>query len=210
MRDDLRAIDFHDFTRFTGEISAKSLDCGLDLEIHSLVSFYGERKMEAKTLEEILSYLTDTLGGDWLLAGGALVRLSFDASRGTEDVDFARMSHPELSPELSLTHFYRWLISRGLGPEWVNTAVEPFVHEVPSWKDETVLVRSGLKGKIFRPTLTLFAYLKLKRATAVDLEDIRKAIPHCPEGFDEKKLLGWADENLRRTYGRHKSFLSSD
>jgi hypothetical protein len=30
--------------------------------------------MDEKTLEEILRYLLDDLGGDWLLTGGSLVR----------------------------------------------------------------------------------------------------------------------------------------
>ena len=47
--------------------------------------------VDAKFLEEILETLTDTVGGDWLLAGGSLVRLVFDDTRSTEDVDIARM-----------------------------------------------------------------------------------------------------------------------
>lgn len=43
--------------------------------------------MESKTLNEVLDYLGNELGGDWLLAGGSLVRLKFDATRGTEDMD---------------------------------------------------------------------------------------------------------------------------
>jgi hypothetical protein len=40
--------------------------------------------MDSKRLDEILAYLCEDLGGDWLLTGGALVRHEFDASRGAE------------------------------------------------------------------------------------------------------------------------------
>ncbi len=39
--------------------------------------------LDSSQLEEILNYLTDGLGGDWLLTGGSLVRLNFDADRGS-------------------------------------------------------------------------------------------------------------------------------
>ena len=156
--------------------------------------------MDAKTLEEILSFLSDDLGGDWLLTGGSLVRLVFDASRGTEDVDLVRIAHPELSDEAAKNRLFRWLIDRGLGPEWVNSAVEPFVREVEGWKRELVLVRTGTKGQIFRPNLTLFVYLKLRRGSEVDLADIRSATPNCPEGFDEKKFRAWAEPSLTRKF----------
>jgi hypothetical protein len=41
--------------------------------------------MEATTLEKFLQYLIDDIGGDWLLAGGSLVRLIFDETRGAEE-----------------------------------------------------------------------------------------------------------------------------
>jgi hypothetical protein len=152
--------------------------------------------MESKTLDEILNYLCESIGGDWLLTGGSLVRLSFDASRGTEDVDLVRLRHPTLSDEAARNELFRWLIARGLGPEWVNTAVEPFVKEVAGWERELVLLRQGSVGALFRPNLTFFAYLKLRRGTSIDLEDVRKAVRKCPEGFDEAKFRGWASEEL--------------
>ncbi len=53
--------------------------------------------MDSQKIDEILKYLCNELGGDWFLTGGALVRIAFDPSRGTEDVDFVRIRHPSLS-----------------------------------------------------------------------------------------------------------------
>lgn len=48
-------------------------------------------EMDTNKLQSVLDYLCKEVGGDWLLAGGALVRLKFDASRGTEDMDIVRI-----------------------------------------------------------------------------------------------------------------------
>ncbi|MBS1960844.1 MAG: hypothetical protein JST04_01405 [Bdellovibrionales bacterium] len=163
--------------------------------------------MEPQTIEEILAHLIEEIGGDWLLAGGALVRLNFDADRGTEDIDLARMGHPTLSAQAALNEFYRWLIARGDGPERVNTAVEPFLEEVPHWNKEVVELRKGSRGRIYRPNLTLFVYLKLRRGTEIDLEDVRKAAPNCQEGFDEAKFLSWGNEATSAKFRRARKSL---
>lgn len=161
--------------------------------------------METKTIEEILSYLCEELGGDWFLTGGALVRLIFDADRGTEDVDLVRIRHSELSDEAAKNQLFRWLIDRELGPEWVNSAVEPFVREVPGWESEVVLFRSGAKGRVLRPTITLFVYLKLRRGTEIDLLDIEKAISKCPEKLDEARLLAWGNARVNERFAGLKA-----
>ncbi len=163
--------------------------------------------METQAVEEILNYLCEELGGDWLLTGGSLVRLSFDASRSTEDVDLVRIRHGSLSDEAARNALFKWLIGRGLGPEWVNSAVEPFVREIPGWERELALLRAGSAGRIYRPNLTLFVYLKLRRGTEIDLGDIRKAVPKCAEGFDEARFLRWAAQPLRERYERVRSTL---
>jgi hypothetical protein len=56
------------------------------------------------------------------------------------------------------------------------------------------------RGRVFRPSITLFVYLKLRRATGLDLADIRVAVDKCPEGFDETKFLAWSDAPARERY----------
>ncbi|MEK6706436.1 MAG: hypothetical protein AABZ06_11680 [Bdellovibrionota bacterium] len=161
--------------------------------------------MDKRGIIEIIDFLVNKLGGDWFLTGGALVKISFDESRGTEDVDLLRIRHPRLSDEGAKNKLFRWLIDRGLGPEWVNTAVEPFVREVPKWEDETVLIKQGKLGCVFRPNLTLFVYLKLRRASEIDIKDIQTALQCCPEGLDEEKLLHWPNEKVHKNYLKFKS-----
>ena len=161
--------------------------------------------MDTLKIEEILTFLCEVLGGDWFLTGGALVRLNFDDTRGTEDLDLVRIRHPELSDDAAKNQLFRWLIDRDLGPEWVNSAVEPFVREVPAWENEVVLLREGGKGRVFRPNLTLFVYLKLRRASEIDLLDIEKATLKCPEKLDEQKLQGWGNAKVNSKFAELKA-----
>jgi len=179
----------------------------------SIYDLIKSMSLDLEKTEEIVDFLTNHLGGDWLLTGGSLVRLKFDVSRGTEDVDIVRMSHPDLSDEASREKLFSWLIDKGLGPEWVNTAVEPFVKEILNWKNEVVEIYSGSKGKVFRPNITLFVYLKLRRGTEIDLEDIKTVAPKCRESFDELKFRSWASTKVierLNTLRKHFDFSSLD
>ncbi|MGK5088937.1 hypothetical protein WDW86_15370 [Bdellovibrionota bacterium FG-2] len=146
--------------------------------------------MNSLELETTLEFLT----------GGSLVKFEFESGRATEDIDIVRIRHDTLSDEASRNELYRWLIQRGSGPEWVNTAVEPFLNEVPDWKKEVVLIRNGSAGNIFRPSLTLFIFLKLRRGTPIDFQDIGHAIKHCPEGVEINKLKLWGSAPICEKY----------
>jgi hypothetical protein len=167
--------------------------------------------MDEQTLEKLLANLVDEVGGDWMLAGGALVRLVFDANRGTEDIDLMRISHPEDSMEVSLNLIFRHAIGLGLGPEWINTAMTPFVRMATGWESELALLRTGKKGRLHRPTLTLFTFLKLERGSEVDLNDIiaafRKLNARSPTEFSEEKLLSWLTPQARLKWQTHRDHI---
>jgi len=91
--------------------------------------------------------------------------------------------------------------------EWVNTAVEAFLNEVPSWQKHVVKIRSGLKGKIFRPTITLFVYLKFRRGTAIDVKDVAAALKACKEPFNKEELFSWKSETVIKNFEKYKSDL---
>lgn len=163
--------------------------------------------IEANRTQEILKYLCNELGGDWLLTGGALVRLKFDGNRATEDIDLMKISHPTLSDEVTRNELFRWLMKHGLGPEWVNAAVEPFVREAKGWENELVLLEEGSRGRVFRPSLTLFVYLKLRRGTAIDIADLKVAAASCAEKFDESKFSHWADKKTKDRFIKNRVVL---
>lgn len=149
--------------------------------------------MEKAKADEILEKLCQEIGGDWLLLGGTLVQLYYDGARSTEDIDLVQMAHPSKSKEVAQDELFRFTMSRwGMGPEYVNLAVEFFVRDLSGWEAEIQVYRHGPKGRVFRPSLTLFCALKVRRGSELDLRDLKTAIDK--EGADQvdwAKLQKW-------------------
>lgn len=123
--------------------------------------------LDRQRLEELLTRLTDTVEGDWLLVGGALVALWLEPRRVTEDVDLVGLAGGE-DERFRLMEFAE---AAGLPIEAVNTAADFFVRRVDGWRDEIEIFRAGRRGRIYRPTPTLFLLLKMRRLSERDLAD---------------------------------------
>jgi hypothetical protein len=149
--------------------------------------------MEISKVHKILEELCQTIGGDWLLVGGALVQIEFDEQRGTEDIDLALISSSDKSEAVLQNELFRFSMNElQIGPESVNLAVTPFLNDLSGWREECQLLRAGAAGNIYRPNLTLFIALKMKRASSIDLSDIREALKNWSSSeLDEKKLQSW-------------------
>ncbi len=119
-------------------------------------------------VERVLAAVVDRLEGDWLIIGGAYVALWLEDRRTTEDVDLVPVgAGAQRSKLLGVA------VDLGLPVEAVNSAADFFLEKIEGWRDEIELLRSGAKGRIFRPSATLFLLLKARRLSAQDLEDCR-------------------------------------
>jgi hypothetical protein len=129
-------------------------------------------QLDRVRLEEIVRAIADRLTGDWLLVGGALAALWLEPRRTTEDVDLLglrgtaeeRMALLGLATEL------------GLPVEALNSAADFFVRRIDGWRDEIEPFLEGARGRIFRPTVTLFVLSKLGRLSEHDLADCLAAV----------------------------------
>ncbi|MGH7318502.1 MAG: hypothetical protein ACRELA_02580, partial [Candidatus Rokuibacteriota bacterium] len=145
-------------------------------------------ELDRARLEEIVDAIVQRLPGDWLLVGGALAALWLEPRRTTEDVDVLglagtadeRMSLLRLAAEL------------GLPVEALNSAADFFVRRIEGWREDLELFRHGARGRIYRPTVTLFVLLKLERLSERDLADSLAAVARArAEGlrFDPKRIV---------------------
>src|SRR6266536_3546266 len=124
-------------------------------------------QLRAAAIEAVVTALSDRVGGDWLLVGGALVALWLEPRRTTEDVDLVPVSG---APNARL-ELMRVADEMGLPIEAVNSAAEFFVNRIPDWREQVEPFRSGAVGRVLRPSPTLFLLLKLARLSDTDLAD---------------------------------------
>lgn len=149
-------------------------------------------------LEAVVTAICERLDGEWLLIGGAIAALWFSPRRTTEDVDIVGL-RGEASERYAVLEFAS---SLGLPVESMNSAADYFIRRIPDWRDHLVLFRHGARGRVYRPTATLFLLLKLRRLDERDLEDSRTLVA-TGEPFDRVRvqqaldaLSPAADENI--------------
>jgi len=164
--------------------------------------------MQTANIETLLTEICQKIGGEWLLIGGSLVILEFDGERATEDIDLVQIRAVGKSEAKAQDELFRAAFRIGLDPETVNSAARFFVSEVPGWESEILPFRTGPVGTVFRPSLTLFVALKMRRGTEIDLGDVKAAVKK--EGaamFDVTKFHALAGEKAAQEFARRRKDL---
>lgn len=143
-----------------------------------------------KKLNLALNHLCQKVGGEWMLLGGSLIAYDVDSTRGTEDIDLVRIDAQSPAQKVELM---QEMLKLGISVEQFNSSVDFYVNQIANWKEHKVLLSSGARGKIFRPSLSLFAILKLRRGTPLDLEDVKLAAKKWGrEEFNKESFFSWA------------------
>lgn len=140
----------------------------------------------ALALRDLLQRVTDELDGDWLLVGGGVVAVWLSDTRVTEDIDLVGVPGTQ-EQRYALIEV---CVRAGVPPETVNSAADYYLRKIPDWQMHTAPLFTGTRGRILRPTTTLFLLLKLSRLTETDLEDCRVWLAHSErEPVDEARVL---------------------
>jgi hypothetical protein len=146
----------------------------------------GQTAFDRARVEALVQAIADQLEGDWLLIGGALVALWLEPDRTTQDIDLIGM-RGEPSERYALLDF---AARSGLPIESINSAADFFVQRIPGWREMVEVLRVGARGRILRPTTTLFLLLKMGRLSERDLADCLAAIEQADGGLDRERVRG--------------------
>jgi hypothetical protein len=131
-------------------------------------------------VHRFVALAADSLQGDWVVMGGAVLPLLGVETRVTWDIDVAGPPEARMDQALLLMEIAEEL---GLPVEAINQAGAYFLHRVDGWRESLVKVRVGKSGTILRPDATLFVLLKIDRLTESDLAD-------CTAMLDAARRLG--------------------
>jgi hypothetical protein len=123
--------------------------------------------LDRERIGGLLDQLGESLTGEWLLVGGALVSIWVEPRRVTEDIDLVGLTDAP-GERLALMDA---VFALGLPVEAVNSAADFFVHRISGWRDEIEILRQYTKCVFYRPTPTLFVLLKIGRLSEQDLLD---------------------------------------
>ncbi len=157
--------------------------------------------MDPEKTKALIEEVCQTIGGDWLLVGGSLVQLEYDAERATEDIDLVQIHHASMSEPKAQDELFKAAFRLGLGPESVNSAARFFLTEIKGWETEVVEWRRGPAGCVRRPSLNLFMALKLSRGTEIDLRDVEKALAkEGAQAFNEARFCALADKKAQARF----------
>jgi len=172
------------------------------------------RPFDAQLLAEFVRRASDTVEGDWVVIGGAVLPLLGAGDRATLDIDLIPVGEATQSDILDLMEIAEQM---DLPIEAVNQTGAYFLKKIPDFTDHLVLLREGSRAKIFRPDPMLFIRSKVNRLSESDLEDCLAFLRFAEvsgEGFDETELRALVRAELEKPVGtgrreRLESLLSA-
>ncbi len=130
------------------------------------------KEIQKLNIDKALKILSNEIGGEWILLGGALALFEFSSQRATHDIDIV----PKVPNPMERSKLFDVAEKLHLPIEAINSAADFFLKKFLGWEDHLVLIIQGPKGTIYRPDLTLYFALKLSRGTEADIQDCNQAL----------------------------------
>lgn len=143
----------------------------------------------ADHIRAFLEGSANLLEGRWLLIGGAMIALTVDPERSTEDIDLVPVDD---SPGRR-RQLLQAALQAGLGVEVVNSAADFFVKREAGWQEQLRPLLKVGEMEIFRPTTRLLVVLKAQRLSEQDLGDCLRLLDAEPPQGDWGAVLDRLD-----------------
>lgn len=138
--------------------------------------------VDSKLLKKFVSLALKKLKGDWVVIGGTVLPLLDIDHRVTIDIDLAMLEKNHKDQTLNLMQLAEDL---GLPIEAINQAGSFFLHKIPDWKLNLVLIKKSNTTAIYRPNGTLFLQLKISRLSNSDFADCIEMIKYCRKNKEQ-------------------------
>jgi hypothetical protein len=126
------------------------------------------KPITSKLVHQMMNLAEKHLKGDWVIIGGSVLTVLGISERVTVDIDLAG---PIDSTQKDVLKLMEIAESIGLDVEAINQAGAFFLHKIPKWQDELVVIQKGSNVRFLRPNLCLFIKLKCGRMSETDLSD---------------------------------------
>jgi len=152
-----------------------------------------ENIINGKLLERFIKLAGDRMDGDWIIIGGTVLPLLGLNFRVTVDIDFVPVKDSDHAQTIKIMEIADEL---GLPVETINQAGAFFLTKISEFQKHLILIKKGKTAKIFRPDVTLFLLLKMKRLTESDLSDCLAYLKYC-KNHNEKLEQTLVQESIK-------------
>ncbi len=142
-----------------------------------------------RLVKTLLKKTSETLEGDWVLIGGALIQFLEIHERTTMDIDIVPLSQSRANEQT--LNLMKLAENLQLPVEVINISAAFFLFKIKSYKDNLQVLYKGKKGVVYGPNLELFLRLKLNRLSETDLDDCLSYLQYTKKKknvFSKKKI----------------------
>ena len=139
------------------------------------------KSLDTRLLAQFLVKAGRKLKGEWVLLGGTLLPAVGIDVRATVDIDLVGLGKKEAAQQLELMSLAE---SLGLPVESVNQAAAFFLKKIGYTKADLIVLEQGPSATIYRPSLSLYWRLKMRRLSETDLQDCEHYFNFCTSSGD--------------------------
>lgn len=127
------------------------------------------KPLNSKLLQNFIKLALQSLHGEWVLLGGALLPTLGIEHRNTTDIDFLGLSDESYNDRaLALMKLCDKL---ELPIETINQGALFFLLKINNFRKDLIVLEKNKRCTLFRPNITLFIKLKLDRFSESDYLD---------------------------------------
>lgn len=156
------------------------------------------KPLTKQVLKKFLRLAPQTLQGEWILLGGALLPALGVETRATTDIDLVPLGEGTSSASATLA-LMDLALSLDLPVEAVNSAAGFFLSKIKDHRKDLVLIDESKKWRLYRPNFSLYLRLKAARLSESDLADVETYAGIFPEEARaaHKELVSFVRKLLR-------------
>lgn len=138
------------------------------------------KPLTKQVLKKFLRRAPQSLQGEWVLLGGALLPALGVETRVTTDIDLVPLSEVASNSKSTLA-LMDLALSLELSVEAVNSAAGYFLSKIKDHKKDLVLLSEAKDWRLYRPNFSLYLRLKAARLSESDLMDVEAYAGVFPE-----------------------------
>jgi len=158
----------------------------------------------ASLMKSFVKEAAEAVSGDWVLTNGAVLPLLNERCRMTLDINLVG---PPTATQRDLLALMEIADSLDLAAESINQTNAFYLQQIDNWQNHLVELYEGSSGAFYRPDVTLFILLAIKRLNESDLEACMQFVDYArknKEKFAASKVKAAIEDERKKGAGAGK------